>query len=228
MLVRHVFLMTMMFFSGWAYSATQSNAVKLIQQTRAPAHYPCAECHGVDGNPGMTAKYHKQSPKLAGQDQAYLLQQLRYFKNGQRFTAEMAGAVQAYSDQELVLIAGYFAQQRAANNPPYAPARDTLKRSIDTNNQWIEEGEKLYTNGDDERGIIACQSCHENKAQGRVSVIPSINGQYARYIRSALMAYKTGDRKTDEALGQPMQKISQRLSHDDINAVAAYLEQRLQ
>lgn len=46
---------------------------QLLLTTRAPAHYPYAECHALDGNPGMTAKYNKQSHKLAGQSAAYLL-----------------------------------------------------------------------------------------------------------------------------------------------------------
>lgn len=204
--------------------ADQKNALQLINQTRAPAKYPCAECHGLKGNPGMTAKYNNQSPKLAGQPKDYLLRQLRYFKTGQRFIPEMAGVMQVYSNQELDIIAGYFAKQNARKNIAYTPARDTLKRSLTDNQQWIEHGEKLYIDGDSNRGIMACQLCHGAQGKSQLSALPNVNGQYARYIRATLTAYQNSTRKTDASFGKPMQQISQRLNQYDINAVAAYLQ----
>ena len=199
-------------------------ALSLIGQTRASAHYPCAECHGIDGNPGMTAKYNKQSPKLAGQSSSYLLRQMLAFKTGQRFTAEMAGILDAYDEAELAIIANYYAQQTVAENRPFSPELDTLKRSIPENQQWLARGKKLFIQGDREQGIIACQLCHGGLSQRSQHISPQLQGQYARYTRMSLHAYKNHTRTTDKHWGSPMQQLTQLLSEQDINALAAYLE----
>ncbi len=224
MKIKLLFLLLFLMLASSTGIADQTNALQLISQTRVPAHYPCAECHGLTGNPGMTAEYNNQSPKLAGQPKDYLLQQLRYFKTGQRSTPEMANVMQAYSEQELEIIAEYFAIQTAKKNVTYTPARDTLKRSIADNQQWISRGKKLYFEGDSNRGITACQLCHGPQGKSQLSALPNVNGQYARYIRATLIAYQNSSRKTDATFGKPMQQISQRLSQYDINALAAYLQ----
>ena len=44
----------------------------------------CAACHGVDGNSIST-----DWPKLSGQNQRYLYEQLKYFRDGSRMNALM-------------------------------------------------------------------------------------------------------------------------------------------
>ncbi len=219
-------LMGTLSFSAGVLSQPLIKTEDLLLTTRAPAHYPCAECHALDGNPGMTAEYNKQSPKLAGQSAAYLFKQLKLFQSGQRYTDEMAEVIAVYSDDELRRIADHYSQQKTKNNQPYAAAFDTLKRSHETNQQWVKEGQTLYLKGDKARDISACQSCHTKNLSSNRSDIPIIQGQYARYIRSTLTAYKTSQRQTDSDVNKAMQKISQGLTEHDINAVAAYLERQ--
>ena len=111
-------------------------------------------------------------------------------------------------------------------NAVYTPALDTLKRSVEENQHWVAQGETLFLNGDKLRGIDACQSCHYQGARGIDKRTPSIKGQYARYIRQSLRAYKSGARQTDRRLGHVMQKVSRALSEQDIKSLAAYLEQK--
>ena len=62
----------------------------------------CAACHGTDGNSISPAW-----PTLAGQNQKYLLDQLNYFKNGERENALMSSVVpllNAYSDQDYSIL----------------------------------------------------------------------------------------------------------------------------
>ena len=59
----------------------------------------CAACHGVDGNSIST-----DWPKLSGQNQRYLYEQLKYFRDGARMNALMMSVtpyLQTLSDDDL-------------------------------------------------------------------------------------------------------------------------------
>ncbi|HYK80895.1 MAG TPA: cytochrome c, partial [Micropepsaceae bacterium] len=68
----------------------------------------CSACHGSDGN-----STDQTIPKLAGQDPAYLLAQLRAFKSGARQSDIMSGPVSALSDAQLQELAGYYSRLTA-------------------------------------------------------------------------------------------------------------------
>ncbi len=73
----------------------------------------CFTCHGTDGRSvgGMP-------PSLAGQDRNYLLQQMRDFKAGKRPATIMHQHAKGYTDQQLELIAGYFAALKPGAGTP--------------------------------------------------------------------------------------------------------------
>jgi cytochrome c553 len=75
-----------------------------------------------------------------------------------------------------------------------------------------------------EAKVAMCIGCHGIKGYQasfpEVYKVPMISGQSARYIAAALTAYKTGDRKHPTMRG-----ISDTLSEQDINDIAAYYEQ---
>ena len=79
-----------------------------------PAHVrslaaTCFACHGTDGRSvgGIP-------PSLAGQSRDYLLQQLNEFKLGKRPATIMHQHAKGYTDEQLALIAGYFASVKPA------------------------------------------------------------------------------------------------------------------
>jgi len=67
----------------------------------------CANCHGTDGvsQPGM--------PGLAGQQRAYLVQQLQDFKTGKRAATIMHQISKGYTDEQIEALAGYLSEQKA-------------------------------------------------------------------------------------------------------------------
>ncbi|MBT2971639.1 MAG: cytochrome c [Candidatus Thiodiazotropha sp. (ex Ctena orbiculata)] len=70
----------------------------------------CAGCHGVDGRSPVKPYY----PKVAGQNEAYLYNQLRDLKNGSRSNSQsniMKGIMTAVSDEEMRAIAAWLAKQ---------------------------------------------------------------------------------------------------------------------
>lgn len=68
----------------------------------------CANCHGTNGRAisgsGIEA--------LAGMDQAVTLQKLMSFKDGTKPATIMHQIAKGYSDEQLSLIADYFARQK--------------------------------------------------------------------------------------------------------------------
>ena len=169
----------------------------------------CAACHGTDGNSISPAW-----PTLAGQNQKYLLDQLNYFKNGERENALMSSVVpllNAYSDQDLLNIAAYYSSQTKSNG------------QAEDNAELLALGEALYRSGNMKKAIPACTACHSvNGAGNALAGFPSVAGQQKAYLVSTLKAYRTKERNAgDYAL--VMQAISKNLSDDEIDALANYM-----
>src|SRR5882724_10214874 len=65
----------------------------------------CAACHGDKGVPTDP----KTIPPIWGQQQSYLMKQLRDFRNGERASTIMAPIAKALDEGDLRKIAAYFA-----------------------------------------------------------------------------------------------------------------------
>lgn len=68
----------------------------------------CTACHGKDGKTTLLPAY----PKIAGNNEVYLLQQMKDIKSGARsngMTAAMKGVMGLVSDSEMAAIAKYLA-----------------------------------------------------------------------------------------------------------------------
>jgi cytochrome c553 len=66
----------------------------------------CAACHGLDGIAALPAY-----PNLAGQQADYIEQALRAYKSGARQNAVMNGMSATIADEEIPLLARYYANQ---------------------------------------------------------------------------------------------------------------------
>jgi cytochrome c len=90
-----------------AAAATFAGAAVLAQDgAELYASKTCVACHGKDGNTPLMPEY----PKIAGQNAAYAIQQMRDIKSGERANANspaMAGIMHMVSDEEIVAIAEY-------------------------------------------------------------------------------------------------------------------------
>jgi len=80
--------------------AQDANAARSLAAT-------CFTCHGTDGR-----SVGGVPPGLAGRDKGELLQTLKDFKAGKRPATLMHQQAKGYTDQQLELIAGYFAGTR--------------------------------------------------------------------------------------------------------------------
>lgn len=138
----------------------------------------CAACHGMDGR-GVGANF----PPLAGQNAAYLANQLQAFKSGTRAgdpQGLMRGIAARLTEAEIAAAAGYYAPGQAAEAapPPAAPAAATkpAARSAfapppesaipnDPFGKLVREGEAVFRDtGHYAHAFVgnrlACANCH--------------------------------------------------------------------
>ncbi|MGB0205630.1 MAG: c-type cytochrome [Neptuniibacter sp.] len=164
----------------------------------------CGACHGADGN-SPAAMF----PKLAGQNEAYLVKQMNDIKSGARPVVEMTGLLDAMSDQDIADIAAYFAKQ--AGTVGHA-AKDL-----------VEQGQKIYRGGIAKKGVAACTACHTPTGEGMAQAgFPAIGGQHAAYTEKQLKMFRNGERNNDPQ--GMMQDIAAKLSDAEIKAVSSYIQ----
>jgi len=84
----------------------QAHAVDGEAIYKNPAKGGCSACHGKDAKSPILKTY----PKLAGQNEAYALQQMKDIKSGKRnngMTAAMKGIMHLVNDEEMAALAKY-------------------------------------------------------------------------------------------------------------------------
>ena len=150
----------------------------------------CAGCHGDGGvskTPGM--------PSLVGLDPKYLVAAMKAYKSGQRKNDMMKSMLASVTDASMNNIALYYALQK--------PARA----------QTPAAGDKAAG----ETAGAACAGCHGPDGVSGNPTTPSLAGQDATYLASALQAYKQGTR-SDET----MKGLAASLDDGAVKNVAAF------
>ena len=165
----------------------------------------CAACHGADGN-----SVNPPWPRLAGQNQRYLIEQLEGFKNGDRQDPLMTPLAMILSDQDMADLAAFYEAQESGHG--------------EADLALVPLGQKIYRAGVVGEAIIpACYACHGPNGHGVAPAgYPALAGQHAAYTEAQLRAFRSGARRTDP--DQQMRNVAARLSDEEIIAVASYLQ----
>jgi len=163
----------------------------------------CAGCHAVDGNSVIPA-----NPKLAGQNEKYLIKQLKDFKTQARKNDAMLSMANMLDDQAIEDVAAFYASQKVQHAA--------------VEKKYIEVAQKLYRGGDADRDIAACIACHGAKGEGMAAAgFPAISGQQPEYTMTTLKAFRSGARDNDA--NEVMRDITAKMSDEQIEALAFYL-----
>ncbi len=175
---------------------------------QAIASTVCGACHAPDGNSTIAA-----NPKLAGQHEAYLLKQMRNFKAAdgkqpERVNAVMNGMIAAFTDEQLLDMAAYFAAQKQSAGEA-------------KNKATIELGQKIYRSGDLKKGLPACAGCHGPAGAGLPIQYPRIAGQHAEYTEAQLRGFRAEERANDP--NKMMRMVAIKMTDPEIKAVADYI-----
>ncbi|HLS17647.1 MAG TPA: c-type cytochrome [Paenalcaligenes sp.] len=172
----------------------------------------CVACHQADGS-GMNNEGAEPWPRLTGLHPDYIVTQLTDFKEGRRTNASMQPFANMLDDEQVHDVAVYYSSLEVAADA-----------SVEASEALLERGRELALNGDWDRYIVACVSCHGPGNHGVGSTFPNISGQHPAYIVKQLQAWKEGERENDP-LGL-MKSIAQRMTQEDMQAVAAWLGQQ--
>lgn len=166
----------------------------------------CTACHGPEGN-----SVSPMWPNIAGQGAPYIVKQIKAFQSGARSDPLMTSQAMLLSDEDMKDLAVYFESLPAA-------AQAVADTSL------IDRAEALYRGGNSEEGTAACIACHGPTGRGNpAAAYPALKGQHAAYTAKQLRAYAAGARTSDDPT-HVMRNISERLSNDDIQAIAAYVQ----
>lgn len=174
----------------------------------------CAACHGADGNSADPA-----NPKIAGQNEIYLFEQLLAFQTGERVNAIMTGMVGSLSEQDMMDLAAFYAAQESTVGEADA--------------DLVALGERIYRGGVIDSGVPGCIACHGANGQGNAPAgFPALGGQHAQYTIAQLEAYRNGYRAAEPAADarmtdgdtRVMRSTAFNLKDFEIEAVAAYIQ----
>jgi cytochrome c553 len=170
------------------------------------AQQVCSNCHGVDGN-SVSPNF----PRLAGQQQAYLVAQLTNFRSHQRSDPEgffyMWGMSQKLSDDQIKGLAEYFSKQSPKpNDAPVDP-------------QLVAQGKEIFEKGLPAKEVAACTACHGPKAEG-MATFPRLANQHRNYMVGQLNVFQS----TEGRPNTPMKQVTHLLQPRDMQAVTSYLQ----
>ena len=164
----------------------------------------CSACHGADGN-SVVGLW----PSLAGQNEKYLVKQLRLVKSGDRVIDSMVGLLDNLKDSDLQDIAAFYASQR--------------NKVGQADESKVELGRKLYYAGNLEKGIPACSACHSPRGLGNgPAAYPLLSGQQPDYVAKALKDYRAGERVNEDP-SKIMAAIAYKLDDVEIDALSSFV-----
>jgi cytochrome c553 len=163
----------------------------------------CQGCHGEDGN-SLTSLI----PKLAGQNEGYIIKQVHNFQAGVRKHAIMNDLAMTVNDEDLADIAAYFA------------SRPKMKGEGSNN----KVGKMLFLHGDISRTLVPCVNCHGANGKGlepNSSMFPVIGGQQKDYLRRQLENFRKDERTNSP--NEIMNRITRELTDSELEALADYI-----
>ena len=200
--MKNYLVITMSLLVSMAFTPAQAEGDPEAGKTKSDT---CVACHSVDGN-----SVNPEWPKLAGQHEGYLIQQLLYFSDGERDNAIMKGIAANLTEQDREDLAAYFASQEVA----YGAADPVL----------VELGERIYRGGNAESGVAPCMGCHGPKGAGNPPAnYPALRGQHAKYVENQLHGFAEGNRINENSI-KMMQITASRMTNKEIRAVASYIQ----
>jgi cytochrome c553 len=168
----------------------------------------CLDCHGPSGQ-----GYHGYFaiPRLAGQQTAYLENQLRAFVERRRPNPIMSNVAHVLSPAMIAALAADFRSLKPR------PAADGPR-------ELVSSGEKIFQEGVPDANVAACAACHGPQALG-TGQIPRLAGQLYPYLVKELSNWgsERGQIPSRPDSSAIMGPVAHSLSEAQVRAVAAYL-----
>jgi cytochrome c553 len=177
------------------------------KEFQAKAGY-CETCHGLSARGFIGTN---PMPRLAGQQPAYIKNQLEAFIQRRRLNPVMGNVAHVLSPAMVEALSERF---KNLDPPPYGGAPKNL----------LSEGERIFHEGVPDAEVPACESCHGQDAHG-LDQFPRLAGQLDGYIINKLTNWsrERGQDPQNPDNSEIMAPIAAKLTKEQIAAVAAYV-----
>ena len=199
--LRWAVALTAVMLAGATRAANDAATVS-SQDVRAKLQY-CEVCHGVAAQ-GFLGYY--PIPRLAGQQVAYIQNQLQGFSEHKRTNNIMFNVGHVLSPAMITALATSF---HDLDPKPLANAPKEL----------VAAGKQIYVEGVAGANVPACASCHGKEAKGD-GQFPRLAGQLYAYVSLQLTNWS---KERAESTADIMAPIARGLTDAQIKAVAAYV-----
>jgi cytochrome c553 len=190
-----------------AFGSVQAQEVKGDIKAGEKKVSMCIGCHGIVGYQASFPEVYKV-PKIAGQNEKYLVAALGAYRDGSRKHPTMRSIADSLTDQDIADVSAYYAQlgKDPALVLPEKPAREPSAQVA----ALLQKG--------------ICISCHgANFSKPIDPSYPHLAGQNADYLFVALKAYKTENNPGVGRSNGVMAGVAKQFSNADLKALAGYI-----
>ncbi|OHC70333.1 MAG: cytochrome c, class I [Rhodocyclales bacterium GWA2_65_20] len=174
---------------------------KIMDRVKEIVGERCSLCHGAKGESASDT-----FPRLAAQHPAYIVKQLRDFRDGRRKGTMMNDMANGLTEEEIAGLAVYFSTKKPVS-----------RKTLDT--EFANVGAYIFHKGNPYSGVAACASCHGPEGYGTIQ-LPRLAGQNSAYLETQLGDFNKRERTNDNAI---MHAIASKMTTFEIKAVAAYV-----
>lgn len=151
----------------------------------------CAACHGLNGSSQGPA-----TPSIAGISATYFIDTMIAFQEDERPATVMDRIAKGYSEEQIELMAEYFAQQPIIRTTqPFDPA-------------LAGKGDALHQ--------THCEKCHENGGRASDDDAGILAGQKTPYLRYTLDDILNGKREVSVKMANKLKTIHKSMGQDGI------------
>lgn len=142
----------------------------------------CAGCHGIDGSSKGPA-----IPSIAEMSVEYFKEAMQGYKSDEApKNTIMTRIAKGYSDEEIELMAGYFAKQKMVRQ----------EQTFDA--EQVKAGAKLHKK--------YCEKCHEDGGRSAEDDAGILAGQWTPYLHYTMADYIAGDRTMTKKMKKKVKK----------------------
>lgn len=162
----------------------------------------CNGCHGMNGNSVGPA-----SPSIAQMEKVAFFDTMKEFQSGDMYSTIMGRIAKGYTDEELHLMAGYFATKKLI------PAKQEFDAAA------AKKGAKLHDK--------YCEKCHEDggiplEGEDEDEEYSLLAGQWTPYLHNAMTDFREGHREIPKKMKKKLDKLLKKEGDEGLAAINAY------
>jgi len=187
-IVQSLLIAGSMVLSGAAFAVTPS--ATMLGNT-------CAGCHGTNGSSNGPA-----TPSLAGISTEYFIDAMAEYKEGTRPSTIMTRIAKGYTEEEVKLMASFFAEKKL--------------KSIDqsANAKKARAGKKLHKK--------YCEKCHEDGGRSSEDDAGILASQMMPYLRATMQDFTSGGREMPKKMKKKVDNLKKSKGNKGMDQLIHY------